>query len=514
MASLAVESQNEQRRAVPRAKLPRRPRWKTWLFRAIALALGLMPLLLCELALRAAGIGKATDASDPFVGFSDLQPLFILNEQTARYEIPKSRQSHFQPDSFAAQKPTNEFRIFVLGGSTVQGRPWSIESSFTTWLELHLNAADPSRRYEVVNCGGVSYASYRLAPILIEVLNYQPDLVIFCEGHNEFLEDRCHEPLAAQPTVLSWAQRQATHSHLHNLLRDNLLASAQETRKLLGPEVDARLDWKDGMAAYRRDPEWYSQIFAHFDYNLRRIVRIAARARVPLLLVSPVSNLQFAPFKSEHRSGLTAAEIASFDALLHEASAQYGKSLPHALALLERARAIDDQYAQVHYEIGGCLLELGRTAEARAALFQAKELDVCPLRMLEQLQKTIHTVAAETKTPLLDAEALIAANSRSGFPDQQWMVDHVHPSISGHQLIADALAEKIESLKLARRGPAWEAAKDQAYRDHLATLDHVYFQRGKDRLKSEQGWAHGLAPATRANNLAAPTTLDPPPSNH
>jgi len=37
-----------------------------------------------------------------------------------------------------------------------------------------------------------------------------------------------------------------------------------------------------------------------------------------------------------------------------------------------------------------------------------------------------------------------------------------------------------------------------AYRDHLASLDHVYFQRGKDRLRSEQGWAHGLAPAVRA----------------
>ena len=49
-------------------------------------------------------------------------------------------------------------------------------------------------------------------------------------------------------------------------------------------------------------PQWQADVIAHFEYNLRRIVRIADEAGVPLLFVSPVSNLQFAPFKSEHRA--------------------------------------------------------------------------------------------------------------------------------------------------------------------------------------------------------------------
>ena len=94
-------------------------------------------------------------------------------------------------------------------------------------------------------------------------------------------------------------------------------------------------------------------------------------------------------------------------------------------------------------------------------------------------------------------EALIANQSRSGFPDRQWLVDHVHPTMSGHQLIADALAKEMAELRLVSRQPGWEIARDKAYKDHLASLDHVYFQRGKDRLRTEQGWAHGLAPAVR-----------------
>ena len=39
--------------------------------------------------------------------------------------------------------------------------------------------------------------------------------------------------------------------------------------------------------------------------SLNRIVEISKDAGVPLLLVSPVSNLQYAPLKSEHRANIT-----------------------------------------------------------------------------------------------------------------------------------------------------------------------------------------------------------------
>jgi lysophospholipase L1-like esterase len=480
--------------AAPRA---RRLVWKGALFRAAAVLLGLLPLVACELALRTVGLGKPTDSNDPFVGFSDIHPLFVLDQQAGRYEIPKSRQSHFQPESFAAAKPASEFRIFVLGGSTVQGCPWAIDTSFTTWLELHLNAADPSRNYEVVNCGGVSYATYRLVPILREVLQYQPDLIVLCEGHNEFLEDRSYAPLRSQPAALAWAERQVSRLRTYNVLRDSALgvAAANKStagkRPVLGAEVDARLDWRDGLAKYHRDPTWRAAVIAHFDDSLRRIVRITRDAKVPLVLVSPPANLEWPPFKSEHRADITAAQCDKFDSLLRQAREECAGDLPQALRVLEQAAAIDDQYAEVHYQIGICRLELGAPSEAYPALIKAKELDVCPLRMLEPMRAALHAIADDTHTPLVDAEALFASQSRSGFPDRQWLVDHVHPTISGHQLLADTLAEKLVALGLVRRDAGWEAASDQAYQAHLASLSHAYFERGKQQLRSEQGWARG-----------------------
>jgi hypothetical protein len=481
--------------------------------------LGLTPFIAGEFGLRALGLGKPTDFNDPFVGFSDIHPLFVLNEDAGRYEISKSRQTHFQPESFAAKKRPGEFRIFVLGGSTVQGRPWSIETSFTTWLELNLSAADPSRTYEVVNCGGVSYASYRLVPILQEVLRsnpdgglrYEPDLIIFCEGHNEFLEDRSYGDIKAAPAWLAWPQQQVARLRTYNMLRDGVmrLTAANEkptsdTRAILGPEADARLDWKDGLAKYHRDEKWQADVIAHFELNLRRIAAIADSADVPLIFVSPVSNLQWAPFKPVHRADFCPADQVEFARLRAEARDLYASDMEAALVRLKQAAAMDDQQAAVHYDIGLCLLELGRTEEARAWLTKAKDLDVCPLRMLEPMKQIIADVAAETGTPLVDADALIAAQSRSGFPDLQWMADHVHPTVEGHQLIADAIAEKMAELRMVTPAAAWEKVRDQSYREHLASLPHAYFERGKDRLKSEQGWAHGLVQRTKASGGREP----------
>ncbi|HEX5106460.1 MAG TPA: SGNH/GDSL hydrolase family protein [Pirellulaceae bacterium] len=494
-ATIQSEAQDKQRAEPPRR---RGAMWKAILFRGAAVLLGLSPLLACELTLRALRLGKPTDFNDPFVGFSDVHPLFVLNQANGRYEIPKSRQTHFQPESFAAKKPAGEFRIFVLGGSTVQGRPWSIETSFTTWLELNLNAADRARTYEVVNCGGVSYATYRLVPILQEVLKYEPDLIIFCEGHNEFLEDRSYGSIKRASPVLAWPQRQVSRLRTYNVLREGLLqltarpdSAANDKRAILGPEADARLDWKDGIAKYHRDAKWQADVIAHFEISLQRIAAIADGAGVPLIFVSPVSNLQWAPFKSQHREGITPAERNEFESLLQRASELDATDTPAAVKLLRQALTIDDQHAGVHYEIGLRLLEMGMSLEARPELVEAKDLDVCPLRMLEPMKSIMHDVAAETGTPLVDADALLAAQSRSGFPDRQWLVDHVHPTMEGHQLIAGAIAAKMAELGFVQPEAGWEAKRDQAYREHLASLSVVYFQRGKDRLRSEQGWAHG-----------------------
>ncbi|MFQ5734635.1 MAG: SGNH/GDSL hydrolase family protein, partial [Planctomycetaceae bacterium] len=157
--------------------------------------MGLLPFVALELGLRAFDAGRPTEHLDPFFGFGKLHPQFTRHADTGKYVTTKSRQLFFGRQEFAAVKPRNGFRAFCLGGSTVRGRPYTTETAFAKWMQVELAAGDAATQYEIVNCGGLSYASYRLTPILQEVLNDEPNAIVIATGHNEFLEDRTYHSL-------------------------------------------------------------------------------------------------------------------------------------------------------------------------------------------------------------------------------------------------------------------------------------------------------------------------------
>lgn len=503
------------------ARPAKRPRsiYKSVVFRLAAVLLSLSPLVLVELSLVALDIGRPSQCEDPFVGFSAIHPLFELSDDQQTYRIAPARLSHFRAESFAAKKSPREFRIFVLGGSTVQGRPYSIESSFTTWLEKGLAASSDEHDWQVVNCGGVSYASYRLLPILEEVLQYEPDLVIFCEGHNEFLESRSYDHLPSNTSHTLAPAAQLSRFRSWNLLRQSLHSSSKTSRNtnnskensnktILPSEATARLDWEGGMASFERDATWHAQVIEHYAYNIERMIGRCQQAKVPLVMVHPVSNLEWSPFKSEHTADLTESQKAEFDELLRIAAKHYATDLPRAIAILKDAARISPDHAQVHYELGICYQLLGDRASARHSLLLAKELDVCPLRMLEPMSERFHAIVAKHQTPCVDLHEKFTIISASGYPSNEWLIDHVHPTIEGHQKAATWILEQLAISGVVRCESDWESRVAQAYREHLATLDHVYFERGKARLASEQGWARGKVRKrdSRSASKALPTS--------
>jgi lysophospholipase L1-like esterase len=448
------------------------------------------------------GWGRPVLHDDPFVGFRSTRPLFVLNEDGSRYEIPKSRQWHFRPESFAAVKGPGEFRIFCLGGSTVQGEPFEPVTSFTTWLAISLRAADPTRDWKVVNCGGVSYATYRLVPILEEVLHYQPDLVIFCEGHNEFLESREYEHVANRGALVNSALDEVSRLRTFTLAREAYLrlrgissSDPPRRRPILPTEVEALLDYRGGLEQYHHDDDWRNGVITHFRISLERIVETAERAGVPLVLINPVANLaDCPPFKSEHRPGLSADDEARWNDLCDEArSLLHGSATDRyrAIDLFEQACQIDPQYAGCFYNLGKCYEAIGDYDRARDAFLQAKDTDVCPLRILEPMHEAVLEIAADTDTPLVDAQALFAERSRNGIVGGEWLVDHVHPGVEGHKLLADALADKLVELSVVEPCPDWQERKQEQYQAHQDSLDPLYFIRAMERAKRLEGWAQG-----------------------
>jgi lysophospholipase L1-like esterase len=449
------------------------------------------------------GWGLPDWQQDPFVGFSNVRPLFVRNVDGTQMITAPSRRRFFPAQSFPRRKSPKTFRVFCFGGSTVQGNPYAEDTAFPTWLRLSLETADPAREWEIINCGGISYASYRLASIVQECLAYEPDLFILCTGHNEFLEDRTYTHIKTAPTWVRAPLELACRLRVFNLLRQAWLAlnppalshsASAATPAQLREEVDAWLDYAGGIKAYHRDEAWRASVIDHFAFNLRRIIGLARNASVPIVLVQPPSNLRDCPpFKSQHRSGFSEQDLPAWEILIAEAHAQTDPKASNAVEKYRHALSIDNEYALTHFQIGRVYDNLGLLTEAKNAYLRARELDICPLRILAPMEQTMARAARESGTPFVNAQFLMEQKSEDGIPGKDWLLDHIHPSIPGHQVIAQALFEVMEEQGWIRPQPSWEEGRDAAHTNHLDSLPDSYFADGQKALEGLRAWTEGRA---------------------
>lgn len=479
------------------------PGGRRWRFRLAAMGLGLSVFVVLEIVCRLFGWGQESAAGGHVAEFASVRPLFVKTADQQRYQIAENRRTYFAEQSFAARRTTGEFRIFVIGGSTVQGRPFSTETAFARCLEMSLQQAAPQVAWRVINCGGISYASYRLVPIVEECLNYQPDLMIVCTGQNEYLEFMTYAQARRSHTVMN-AYRLLDRLHSFRLLErglTGLLRSAPQPADdvLLPEEVDALLDHQGGLQAYRRAALQRETVDAGFHENLNRMVDLVQARGVPLILVRPPTNqADCPPFKSEFTADLSPQQREDFLQQLSLSAEKLSRGdlagVQTAVAELTALTRIDPGYALAWYQLGRACLNAGQFEEATRAFARAVDEDICPLRMTSALEAEMRQVVADRAVAFLDAHRLLTELSRHGIADDSVLVDHVHPSFQSHLEMAFALAELMRrSGWMTPSNLQWKPSTRQEFAAHLQSLDDMYYLRGRQMLDVLQAWAAGRA---------------------
>jgi hypothetical protein len=204
---------------------------------------------LVELILALAGVHPVLVDEDPYVGFSSSIELFQPTGDGARLETAPNKLGWFNYQVFPASKPAGTVRVFTLGGSTTYGRPFEDTTSFSGWLRAYLRSAEPTTRWEVINAGGISYASYRVVTLMEELVEYEPDLFIIYSGNNEFLEQRTYGELIEEAPALTRTRLLLQHSRLWALGR-RIAGSRQRRarqRYELSGEVEELLESSAGL---------------------------------------------------------------------------------------------------------------------------------------------------------------------------------------------------------------------------------------------------------------------------
>lgn len=455
-----------------------------------------------------AGVEPRLFAEDPYVGFTSVSPLFIEDfdgEGRPIFRISDDKVNLFNPQSFPAEKAEGTTRVFCMGGSTTFGRPFDDATSYCGWLRELLPEIDPARRWEVINVGGVSYASYRVALLMEELVRHQPDLFIIYSGQNEFLEARTYSGIIAMPAPLRGLSASARRTRLYSALSKTIqrVGSDAETGGMvttLGDDVVTRLDASIGPDDYHRDEEGRRQIIDHFRFNLMRMADIAASVGAGVHLVVPASNLQdCTPFKSEHAEGLTEEALAWWDREMATArQAVIDDDVEAALSSLQAARKIDPHHAGGLFAVGSFLMKEGRVDEARKAFEQARDEDVCPLRMLGEMGDVVRWVAEDRGLGLTDFEAVADQVALDGIPGSDLFLDHVHPTIEGNGLLARSILDGLieASVVTPSRVPGdgvFESVKAKI----LAGVDDGKRALALMKLSKVLGWAGKIQDAWR-----------------
>jgi tetratricopeptide (TPR) repeat protein len=406
---------------------------------------------------------------DPFVGFVSNVPLFVPEMNSAGRQIlstAASKQRHFNRQQFYKKKPTGTYRIFCLGGSTTYGRPYNDATSFAGWLRELLPSADPRRRWEVINAGGISYASYRVARLMNELVLYEPDLFIIYSGHNEFLEERSYgalrdAPGAIKSTAALLARTRTWAAMSLMMKRMNVVSSSKPDQRVrLTGEVDTLLE-NFGPAIYKRDDNLRDKILLHYRVSLKRMVEIAESVNADVIFVTPASNLKdFSPFKSQHTDGLSESDRLRVENSLTKALELMRESRwSEALKILDEALVIDPRFAELHYRRGKVLFALGQHQKAKAAFRRARDEDICPLRALSPMLETLAEVSRETGTPLVDFDDLIeqrlSAEQGHRVPGEEYFLDHVHPTTDGNRMLAIRLVEAMSERGILQPADTW-----------------------------------------------------------
>lgn len=380
------------------------------IFRLVALLLPVVLVLGVEGVLRLRGYG-GYPLTLRQVGPVDGGTLVLADQAGAIswFFANPDRPGYNEQYCFVTPKPTNTFRVFLVGESAMKGYPQPRNLASSAFLQAMLQDAWPERRVEVINLGTTAVASYPVRGMLNEALEYEPDLVVIHTGHNEFFGTYGVASIGqAGGSVWMLGMTRFVHS----------LAMVQAVEKWRRPKNSTGADrtlmetmvGRDYIAP--NDPRRAAAERNLFD-NLVAMLRKCRERNVPVIVCTlPSNERDLAPVGRPPNGGPETENLN----------------------------------AQVIFRRGKQLAAEGKSTEAFAAFVRARDLDTMPWRATSAAQEAVRRAAYEERAQVCDLEQAFRAASPGGAIGWELMDDHVHPTLRGQALMAENFLNMLTNL--------------------------------------------------------------------
>jgi len=367
------------------------PKW----FYVVLVLIPLAVVLLLELGLRVFNYGRVYDQWVPMG-----EERLTLNPDIAfRYFYNSEKVPSANYNYFDEVKKENSYRVFVMGGSSAAGFPYTPNGAFSRYVKKRLQLLYPQKNIEVVNIAMSAINSYALLDMMSGVLDEHPDLIIIYAGHNEYygaLGVGSVETLGDTRYLVNtviWLNQFKAFELLRDLIKSVSGLFAEPVKQ--DGTLMARMSQRNLVPL---NSEKYFAGLNQFEGNLRDMLEMANEKNVPVILGLLVSNLKDQkPFESIDDDGFPSAD---------------------SIFILAKKKLI------------------GGNISVADSLFRfAKDLDALRWRAPEKMNEIISDLENEFGYHGVKLDSTYNSESISGVVGDDLITDHLHPNLRGFQII-------------------------------------------------------------------------------
>jgi len=446
----------------------------------LLLFFGVLTLFAIEGALRLSNFGSRfdfilKDKNEDFISKHSLNTQYIalhyFNHLQVDFEKIFKDEPWFPDTEFNHQKKHKTFRIFLLGGSTTRGFPFTKRTiSYSGFLKNILTDILPNHNIEIINAGYDALSSFAVLDIFKRVIDQNPDLIIVYSGHNEFIGH-----FGTNSTVNLGKNRFLIksiiflqNSKLFLLTKLAIFKIKSLLRKNNSEPVNLfRAMLKKSKVAWNKHDHELTE--SNYKLNLTEMATLARDKKVQLIFSSLASNFSdFEPLRSATSLPAQGHSKQKIKMLLSQAKTLLEeKNFEKAIQLNKKAIDIDSNYAQSHYQIGKAYIANSQLSKANTHFKLARDLDKLHLRSCSKLNSIIHNIGNEQKVPVIDMEESLKTYSKNGTLGENLFLEHVHPNINGHLLMGETIARFLFRHDILGSKKQWDWTRMRSAKDYV-----------------------------------------------
>jgi lysophospholipase L1-like esterase len=444
---------------------------KKFLFPLIGVSIPFIVLLLIEVSLI---LFNVENEEKIFIADPNNSSHYIVNPNLGKrfLENPSIK----PPLSFISKvKKTNEVRIIAMGDSTTVGFPFGYEVAYPKILEKKLQCQFPNKNINIVNIGLTAINTYTILEMVDEAIKIEPDLIILYAGQNEFYGKYgiASTQSGGLPPFLVRVYITLKKLRLTRLIKKGVTQDSEKEEK--NETLMAKMV---GNKSIKFNSRSYKNALKQYSYNLEKIINKFGEKDIPVFLGTLISNQSgLPPFNSINISQKNRDELKYANELFDKGQA--ANALKYYSVVLKR----NIDHAKLNYQIANCYVELNEYDSAKFYYKQASKYDLLRFRAPEEFNEIIDEKAKLPNVTIVDIKKEFERNSPNKIIGRDLLLEHVHPTIKGYELMAEAFLNSILESEIIFHQPTDKIECDYFY---VSKVDSIYGALLVTRLK--QNW--------------------------